>query len=105
MLKGRLPSDKDLKREISQAFGYCCSFIFVLLYFDGCLTKICFLHNFLIFSSVKREYDDLSSKSLEAEKEVKLVQMKIQDATNHTSKLQKDLDGSLFLFYLSPCQV
>ncbi|KAF3323696.1 DNA repair protein RAD50 isoform X1 [Carex littledalei] len=64
VLKGRLPSEKDLKREISQAFG-----------------------------SAKREYDDLSSKSLEAEKEVKLVEMKIQDATNHTSKLQKDLDA------------
>jgi DNA repair protein RAD50 len=46
---------------------------------------------------VKREYDDLSSKSLEAEKEMKLVQMKIQDATNHLSKLQKDLDGNLFI--------
>lgn len=54
------------------------------------------LHKF-VFSSVKREYDDLSSKSLEAEKEVKLLQMKIQDATDHLSKLQKDLDGSLFL--------
>ncbi|KAJ1696950.1 hypothetical protein LUZ63_005462 [Rhynchospora breviuscula] len=64
VLKGRLPSDKDLKKEISQAFG-----------------------------SVKREYDDLSSKSLEAEKEVKLAQMKIQDATHHLSKLQKDSDA------------
>ncbi|KAJ3675731.1 hypothetical protein LUZ60_004773 [Juncus effusus] len=64
IFKGRLPSEKDLKREISQAFG-----------------------------SSKKEYDDLSSKSLETEKELKLVQMKIHDATNHLSKLQKDLDA------------
>ncbi|THU46585.1 hypothetical protein C4D60_Mb09t06480 [Musa balbisiana] len=43
--------------------------------------------------SLKKEYDDLNSKTLEAEKEVKLVQMKIQDAKSHILKLQKDVDA------------
>ncbi|KAK9140989.1 hypothetical protein Scep_010670 [Stephania cephalantha] len=64
VLKGRLPSDKDLKKEITQALG-----------------------------KVRKEYDDLNSKSVEAEKEVKVAQLKIQDAQNSLSKLQKDMDG------------
>ncbi|KAM0935845.1 putative DNA repair protein Rad50 [Dioscorea sansibarensis] len=64
VLKGRIPSDKDLKKEITQAFR-----------------------------SVAKEHDDLNSKCLEAEKEVKLVQMKIEDANSHLSKLQKDKDA------------
>ncbi|XP_020111752.1 DNA repair protein RAD50 [Ananas comosus] len=64
VLKGRLPSEKDLKKEIANTFG-----------------------------SLKKEYDDLNSKTLEAEKEVKLVQMKIQDTKAHLSKLQKDMDA------------
>ncbi|XP_073006721.1 DNA repair protein RAD50 isoform X1 [Typha latifolia] len=64
VLKGRLPFDKDLKKDITHAFG-----------------------------SLKKEFDDLNSKTLEAEKEVKLVQMKIQDAKSHLSKLQKDMDA------------
>ncbi|XP_064938273.1 DNA repair protein RAD50-like isoform X1 [Musa acuminata AAA Group] len=64
VLKGRVPSDKDLKKEATHAFG-----------------------------SSKKEYDDLNSKTLEAEKEVKLVQMKIQDAKSHILKLQKDVDA------------
>lgn len=47
----------------------------------------------ILFRSLKKEYDDLNSKTLEAEKEVKLVQMKIQDTKAHLSKLQKDMDG------------
>ncbi|KAF8402152.1 hypothetical protein HHK36_013104 [Tetracentron sinense] len=43
--------------------------------------------------ALKKEYDDLNSKSLEAEKEVKVVQMKIQDVNNNLSKLQKDKDS------------
>uniref|UniRef100_A0A1D1XWK9 DNA repair protein RAD50 n=1 Tax=Anthurium amnicola TaxID=1678845 RepID=A0A1D1XWK9_9ARAE len=62
--KGRLPSDKDLKMEIKNAFG-----------------------------SLKKEYDDLYSKSLEAEKEVKVFQMKMQDAKSNISKFQKDMDA------------
>ncbi|XXG78635.1 hypothetical protein AAC387_Pa08g2540 [Persea americana] len=64
VLKGRLPSDKDIKKEITQALG-----------------------------TLRKEYDDLNSKSLEAEKEVKLVQMKIQDVNNNMSKFQKDMDA------------
>ncbi|OAY65538.1 DNA repair protein RAD50 [Ananas comosus] len=63
-MHGRLPSEKDLKKEIANTFG-----------------------------SLKKEYDDLNSKTLEAEKEVKLVQMKIQDTKAHLSKLQKDMDA------------
>ncbi|KAF5199763.1 Dna repair protein rad50 [Thalictrum thalictroides] len=64
VLKGRLPFDKDLKKEISQALG-----------------------------SLRKEYDDLNSKSLEAGKEVKVVQMKIQDVKSNLSKFQKDMDA------------
>ncbi|KAG1331800.1 hypothetical protein COCNU_02G017680 [Cocos nucifera] len=49
--------------------------------------------------SLKKEYDDLNSKTLEAEKEVKLVQMKIQDSKSHLSKLQKDTDEMLQDWY------
>lgn len=65
VLKGRLPSDKDLKREITNALG-----------------------------TVKREFDDLYAKMREAEKEVKVMQIKIQDTETHFSKLQRDLDAN-----------
>ncbi|KAI3899423.1 hypothetical protein MKW92_038333 [Papaver armeniacum] len=64
MLKGRLPSDKDLKKEISQVVG-----------------------------TLRREYDDLNSKSIDAEKEVKVLQMKIQDVKTNIAKFQKDADA------------
>ncbi|KAK8943466.1 DNA repair protein RAD50 [Platanthera guangdongensis] len=64
VLKGRIPSEKDLKKEINNATG-----------------------------SLKKEYDELNSKTLEAEKEVKLVEMKIQDAKGHLSKLRKEMDA------------
>ncbi|KAK1282080.1 DNA repair protein RAD50 [Acorus calamus] len=64
VLKGRLPSDEHLKKEISHALG---------LY--------------------KKEYEDLNAKSIEAEKEVKLVQMKIEDVNNNISKFKKDMDS------------
>ncbi|OVA03774.1 DNA repair protein Rad50 [Macleaya cordata] len=64
VLKGRLPFDKDLKKEITQALG-----------------------------ALKKEHDDLNSKSVDAEKEVKVVQMKIQDVKNSLSKFQKDMDA------------
>uniref|UniRef100_A0A0D9YSJ3 DNA repair protein RAD50 n=1 Tax=Oryza glumipatula TaxID=40148 RepID=A0A0D9YSJ3_9ORYZ len=64
VFKGRTPSEKEVKKELSQAFG-----------------------------SVDREYNDLNSKSQEAAQELKLVQMKILDARSHLSKLQKELDG------------
>lgn len=65
VLKGRLPSDKDLKKEITNAFG-----------------------------TVKREFDDLYAKTREAEKEVKVMQMKIQDTETQFSKLQRDTDAN-----------
>uniref|UniRef100_A0A0D9YSJ5 DNA repair protein RAD50 n=1 Tax=Oryza glumipatula TaxID=40148 RepID=A0A0D9YSJ5_9ORYZ len=64
VFKGRTPSEKEVKKELSQAFG-----------------------------SVDREYNDLNSKSQEAAQELKLVQMKILDARSHLSKLQKELDA------------
>ncbi|KAF5950424.1 hypothetical protein HYC85_012417 [Camellia sinensis] len=39
------------------------------------------------------EFDDLSSKSREAEKEVNMLQMKIQEVNNNLSKLHKDMDS------------
>lgn len=45
------------------------------------------------------EYDDLSVKSREAEKEVNMLQMKIQDAENNLSKLHKDRDCK-FIFII-----
>ncbi|KAL5992100.1 hypothetical protein ACLOJK_013014 [Asimina triloba] len=64
VLKGRVPSDKDMKKEIMQALG-----------------------------ALRKECDDLSSKSLEAEKEAKLVQMKIEDVNNNLSKYRRDMDA------------
>ncbi|XP_077250252.1 DNA repair-recombination protein (RAD50) [Tasmannia lanceolata] len=64
VLKGRLPSDKDIRKEISHALG-----------------------------ALRKEYDDLNSKSLDAEKEMKLVEMKIQDVNNNLSKFHKDMDA------------
>ncbi|KDP39329.1 hypothetical protein JCGZ_01086 [Jatropha curcas] len=63
VLKGRLPADKDMKKEIIQAQR-----------------------------ALGTEYDDLNSKSREAEKEVNVLQMKIQEANNNLSKLRKDMD-------------
>ncbi|OMO96607.1 DNA repair protein Rad50 [Corchorus capsularis] len=64
VLKGRLPPDKDLKREISQALR-----------------------------TLQNEYDELSTKSSEAEKEVNLWQMKIDEINNNISKHRKDMDA------------
>lgn len=38
------------------------------------------------------EFDDLSSKSREAEKEVEVLQMKIQEVSNSLTKHRKDMD-------------
>lgn len=38
------------------------------------------------------EFDDLSSKSREAEKEVNMLQMKIQEVTDNLSKYRKDAE-------------
>ncbi|XP_065862740.1 DNA repair protein RAD50 [Euphorbia lathyris] len=64
VLKGRLPPDKEWKKEITQAL-----------------------------SALGVEFDDLNSKSREAEKEVNVLQMKIQEANNNLPKLRRDLDS------------
>ncbi|KFK31167.1 hypothetical protein AALP_AA6G077500 [Arabis alpina] len=64
VLKGRLPPEKDMKKEIVQALR-----------------------------SIEREYDDLSLKSREAEKEVNMLQMKIQEGNSNLSKHHKDTES------------
>lgn len=64
VLKGRLPRDRDLKKEITQALR-----------------------------ALLTEFDDLSSKSREADKEVNMLQMKIQEVTDNLSKHRKDVDS------------
>ena len=52
-----------------------------------------------------KEYNELKSKSLEAEQEFKLAQSKVSDAKEQLTKLRKDLDGkilSLYIFYSAP---
>lgn len=46
---------------------------------------------------LRKEYEDLNSKLLEAEKEVKLVQMKIQDTNIGLSRFQKEMDGEFIV--------
>lgn len=43
------------------------------------------------------EFDDLNNKSREADKEVNMVQMKIQEVNNNISKLQKDMECKFIL--------
>ena len=38
------------------------------------------------------EYDDLNSKSREAEKDVNMLQMKIQEVNNNLSRYQKEME-------------
>nr|XP_043632459.1 DNA repair protein RAD50 isoform X2 [Erigeron canadensis] len=64
VLKGRLPLDRDLKKEVVQALR-----------------------------GITVEYDDLNSKSREAEKDVNAVQLKIQEVNNSLAKLNKDKDS------------
>lgn len=64
VLKGRLPPDKDLRKEISKAQ-----------------------------SLLQKEYDDLNSKARETEMEVKKIEMKIQEANSNLSKLHKDMES------------
>lgn len=64
VLKGRLPSDKDLKNEITQAQR-----------------------------ALQREVDDLSFKARQAEKEVNMLQMKIEEVNHNLTKYHKDMDS------------
>ncbi|XP_061369150.1 DNA repair protein RAD50 isoform X2 [Gastrolobium bilobum] len=63
-LKGRVPLDKDVKKEITQAIR-----------------------------TVGAEFDDLNVKYREAEKEVNMLQMKIQEVNSNLSKHHKDLES------------
>ncbi|KVH90979.1 DNA repair protein Rad50 [Cynara cardunculus var. scolymus] len=64
VLKGRLPLDKDLKKEVTQALR-----------------------------ALTIEYDDLNSKSREADKDVNAMQLKIQEVNNNLAKHHKDKDS------------
>ncbi|XP_050239038.1 DNA repair protein RAD50 isoform X1 [Quercus robur] len=64
VLKGRLPPDKDLKKEITQ-----------------------------VLRSIGMEFDDLNTKSREAEKEVNMLQIKIEEVNNNLSKYRKDMES------------
>ncbi|XP_062165203.1 DNA repair protein RAD50 [Alnus glutinosa] len=64
VLKGRLPPDKDLKKEITQALR-----------------------------AIGMEFDDLNTKSREAEKEVNMLQIKIQEVNTNLSKYSKDMES------------
>lgn len=41
------------------------------------------------------EHDDLNSKSREAEKDVNMLQMKIQEVNNNISRYQKEMECEL----------
>lgn len=64
VLRGRVPLDKDVKKEITQALR-----------------------------AVRDEFDDLNAKYREAEKEVNMLQMKIQEVDSNLSKHHKDLES------------
>ncbi|KAE9604828.1 putative DNA repair protein Rad50 [Lupinus albus] len=64
VLKGRVPTDKDVKKEITKALR-----------------------------TVEAEFDDLNAKYREAEKEVNMLQMKIQEVNANLSKHHKDLES------------
>lgn len=68
-LKGRLPMAKDLRKEINSTL-----------------------------SALKKDHDDLNAKSVEAEKELGLVDMKIQETNNNFSKYQRDREAKRRFF-------
>ena len=43
-------------------------------------------------SSIGMEFDDLNTKSREAEKEVNMLQIKIEEVNNNLSKYRKDME-------------
>ncbi|KAH9318277.1 hypothetical protein KI387_020046, partial [Taxus chinensis] len=64
ILKGRLPMAKDLKKEINSAL-----------------------------SVRKKEHDDLNAKTVEAQKELHLVESRMQEASNNLAKYQRDREA------------
>lgn len=63
-LKGRIPADKDLKKEITQTLR-----------------------------GLQKEFDDMSIKSQEADNVVKMTQLKIEDTKKILSNYHKDVDS------------
>lgn len=51
-------------------------------------------------SASQTEFDDLNSKAREAEKEVNMLQMKIQEVNTNLSKLHKDMECKMCSFDL-----
>lgn len=49
------------------------------------------------------EYDDLNLKSREAEKEVNVLQTKIQEVNNNLSKHRKDMDCEYCFILVTKC--
>ncbi|XP_027932550.1 DNA repair protein RAD50-like isoform X2 [Vigna unguiculata] len=68
VLKGRVPLDKDVKKEITQALR-----------------------------AVGAEFDDMNAKYRDAEKEVNMLQIKIQEVNGNLSKHRKDLESNIIL--------
>lgn len=64
VLKGRLPSEKDLREEINQAL-----------------------------SSAGCEFEDVNLKSREAEKEVNRLESKIKEVSSNLNKFRRDIDS------------
>ncbi|GER39775.1 DNA repair protein RAD50 [Striga asiatica] len=64
VLKGRMPPDRDLKKEIVQ-----------------------------VQSSLKKEYNDLERKADQARNEVTLLESKIQEGKSNLSRYQKELES------------
>jgi hypothetical protein len=56
--------------------------------------------NWNLLRPIDKEYNDLKSKSQEAEQEFKLAQMKVSDAREHVSTLRKNLDGMILSLYI-----
>ncbi|KAI8566801.1 hypothetical protein RHMOL_Rhmol02G0070100 [Rhododendron molle] len=102
VLKGRLPPDKDLKNEIGQALRVTSCGLMVIDDMgnrpngDGPelgLGKERRGNLKEMKRALGMEFDDLNSKSRESEKEVNMLQMKIQEVNNNLSKLHKDMDS------------
>ncbi|KAI5406439.1 DNA repair protein rad50 [Lathyrus oleraceus] len=64
VLQGRIPPDKDIKKEITQALR-----------------------------TVAADFDELNVKYREVDKEVNVLQMKIQEVDNNLSKHHKDMES------------
>ncbi|VFQ75595.1 unnamed protein product [Cuscuta campestris] len=64
VMKGRLPQDKDLKKEVTQ-----------------------------VQRTMHTEFEDLSAKASEAEKDLNMVQMKIEEANNNLYKINKEAES------------